>query len=97
MLLTIGSAAGLLRVCPATLRIWERKGLVHPRRLGQNRFYSGQDIRRLRIIKDLIQKKRLNIEGVKAVLGAPRCWDVKKCLPQHRKSCSYFMRHGPAQ
>ncbi|MBI5244145.1 MAG: MerR family transcriptional regulator [Elusimicrobia bacterium] len=91
---SIGSAARLLRVCQATLRIWERKGLIHPRRLGKNRFYSDQDIRRLRTIKDLIQKKRLNIEGVKAVLGHPRCWEVKKCSSRQRKTCSYFVAHG---
>ena len=41
---TIGIAAKLLKVCPATLRIWEKKGLIKPARIGKNRFYSKCDI-----------------------------------------------------
>ena len=43
---TIGIAAKLLKVCCATLRIWERKGLIHPVRLGKNRYYSRCDLER---------------------------------------------------
>lgn len=53
----ISIAAKFLKVCPDTLRIWERKGLMKPARLGKNRFYSKCDIERLEYIKDLIQKK----------------------------------------
>ena len=70
---TIGIVARMLRVCPATLRIWERKGLIKPKRLGKNRFYSRCDIDRLEYIKKLIQKKRLNIEGVKNILSTTLC------------------------
>lgn len=33
---TIGIAAELLGVCSATLRIWEKKGIVKPARIGKN-------------------------------------------------------------
>ena len=51
---TISIAAKFLKVCPDTLRIWERKGLIKPARLGKNRFYSKCDIERLEYIKGLI-------------------------------------------
>ena len=90
---TIGIAAKFLAVCPATLRIWERKGLLRPARLGKNRFYSPCDMDRLRNIKTLIQKKRINIEGVKNILEATRCWEIKKCRPRERDVCPVYLKH----
>lgn len=91
---TIGIAAKLLEVCPATLRIWEKKGLIKPVRLGKNRFYSKCDIDRLKYIKELIQEKRINIEGVKTILNTTHCWEIKKCKPEERKSCSVYLKYG---
>ncbi|MDI6606475.1 MAG: MerR family transcriptional regulator, partial [Candidatus Omnitrophota bacterium] len=76
---TIGIASKMLAVCPATLRIWERKGLIRPTRLGKNRFYSKCDLDSLSRIKELLQKKHINIEGVKRILGTTKCWELKKC------------------
>ncbi|MCF7875089.1 MAG: MerR family transcriptional regulator [Candidatus Omnitrophica bacterium] len=86
----IGIAAKLIEVCPATLRIWEKKNLIKPTRLGKNRFYSKCDLDRLRRIKKLIQKEGLNIEGAKKVLGQDLCWQIKKCPPQERDKCSVY-------
>lgn len=90
---TIGIAAKFLKVCPATLRIWERKGLIKPARLGKNRFYSKCDIDRLEYIKELIQTRRINIEGVKGILNTARCWDVKKCLPEAKEACDVYLKY----
>lgn len=90
---TIGITAERLRVCQATLRIWERKGLIHPARLGKNRFYSHCDLDRLGEIKDLIQKQRINIEGVKNILSSKRCWELKKCNPKEREVCPVYIKH----
>jgi MerR family transcriptional regulator/heat shock protein HspR len=93
---TMGVAARLLEVSPATLRIWEKKDLIKPRRIGKNRFYSQCDIDRLEYIKDLIQKKRLNIEEVKNTLNTIRCWELKKCKPKERKICPVYLKYGHA-
>jgi len=93
---TIGIAAKFLKVCPATLRIWETKGLIKPRRLGKNRFYSKCDMDRLEYIKELIQKQRVNIEGVKHILSARRCWELKRCKQKERENCSVYLRYGHA-
>ncbi|MBU0634827.1 MAG: MerR family transcriptional regulator [Candidatus Omnitrophica bacterium] len=91
---TIGIVAKSLKVCLATLRIWERKGLIKPVRLGKNRFYSRCDVDRLEYIKELIQKKRINIEGVKSMLSTTRCWEVKHCKPKERSACRVYKKYG---
>lgn len=87
---TISIAVKLLKVCMDTLRIWERKGLIKPARLGKNRFYSQCDIERLEYIKELMQKKRINIQGVKNILNTARCWELKQCKPKQRNACLVY-------
>jgi len=89
---TIGIAAKFLKVCPDTLRIWERKSLIKPVRLGKNRFYSQCDIEQLEYIKDLLQRKKINIQGVKSLLNFTRCWELKKCKPRERDICLVYKR-----
>ncbi|HBL16965.1 MAG: hypothetical protein A2X36_00525 [Elusimicrobia bacterium GWA2_69_24] len=91
---TIGTAARLLDVCAATLRIWEKKQLLTPVRLGKNRFYSRRDMERLEMIKHLLQKKRLNIEGVKAVLDMDHCWEIRQCSAEDRDVCPVYLYAG---
>ena len=64
----ISVAAELAGVHPQTLRFYERKGLVDPRRTGGgNRRYSPEDIERLRRIQALTAAG-LNLEGARRVL-----------------------------
>ena len=91
---TIGIVAKLLKVCPATLRIWEKKGLIKPARLGKNRYYSKCDLDRLEFIKELLQKKRVNIQGVKNILHITYCWEVKKCSSEEKEDCPVYHKHG---
>ena len=91
---TIGIVAKFLNVCPATLRIWERKGLITPARIGKNRFYSKCDMDRLEYIKELLQKKHINIEGAKNILDTTQCWEVKKCRPKERERCPVFLKYS---
>lgn len=64
----ISVAAELAGVHPQTLRVYERKGLVDPRRTGGgSRRYSDRDIEQLRQIQ-LLTNAGLNLEGVRRVL-----------------------------
>jgi MerR family transcriptional regulator, heat shock protein HspR len=64
----ISVAAELAGVHPQTLRVYERRGLVDPRRTGGgSRRYSERDLERLRHIQDLTAEG-LNLEGVRKVL-----------------------------
>jgi len=88
---TIGIAAEFLAVCPATLRIWEKKGIVKPARIGKNRFYSKYDIDRLECIKYLLHEMRINIAGVKEILGSKFCWETRNCGEKMRKNCLVYL------
>jgi MerR family transcriptional regulator/heat shock protein HspR len=65
----ISVAAELVGMHPQTLRIYEAKGLVRPRRTpGNTRLYSEADLERLRLIQRLTGELRLNLAGVETVL-----------------------------
>ena len=66
----ISVAAELVGMHPQTLRIYEQKGLVQPKRTpGNTRLYSERDLERLREIQRLTTELGLNLAGVEAVLG----------------------------
>jgi MerR family transcriptional regulator/heat shock protein HspR len=65
----ISVAADLAGVHPQTLRTYENKGLVRPKRTpGGTRLYSEADVERLRIIQRLTTELGLNLAGVELVL-----------------------------
>ena len=61
----ISVAAGLLKVHPRTLRIYEEKGLVQPARRNNSRLYSESDLERVRMIRHLTQDLGVNLAGIK--------------------------------
>jgi MerR family transcriptional regulator/heat shock protein HspR len=66
----ISVAAELAGVHPQTLRIYERKGLVRPKRTqGNTRRYSDADVELLRWIQALTQDEGINLAGVKHIMG----------------------------
>jgi MerR family transcriptional regulator/heat shock protein HspR len=65
----ISVAAKLAGVHPQTLRIYERKGLVRPKRTsGNTRRYSKGDIDLLRQIQEMTQEFGINLAGVKRII-----------------------------
>jgi MerR family transcriptional regulator/heat shock protein HspR len=65
----ISIAAELVGMHPQTLRMYEQKGLVRPRRTpGNTRLYSDADVERLRLIQQLTSETGLNLAGVERVL-----------------------------
>jgi MerR family transcriptional regulator/heat shock protein HspR len=65
----ISVAAELVGMHPQTLRIYETRGLVRPRRTpGNTRLYSERDLARLRAIQRLTTELGLNLAGVERVL-----------------------------
>jgi len=65
----ISVAADLVGVHPQTLRIYEAKGLVRPKRTpGNTRLYSEADLERLRFIQRLTTELGLNLAGVETVI-----------------------------
>ena len=65
----ISVAAELVGMHPQTLRIYENKGLINPKRTrGNTRLYSEADLERLRLIQRLTTELGLNLAGVEVVL-----------------------------
>jgi MerR family transcriptional regulator, heat shock protein HspR len=65
----ISVAAELVGMHPQTLRIYEQKGLVRPKRTaGNTRLYSDEDVARLQLIQRLTTEIGLNLAGVERVL-----------------------------
>ena len=66
----ISVAAELAHMHPQTLRIYEARGLIQPKRSPKNtRLYSQRDVERLRRIQQLTAEG-LNLAGVERVLSA---------------------------
>jgi MerR family transcriptional regulator/heat shock protein HspR len=65
----IGIAAELIGVHPQTLRMYEQKGLLCPRKSVKNtRLYSQEDVELGRYIQKLTQEMGTNLAGVKRIL-----------------------------
>jgi MerR family transcriptional regulator, heat shock protein HspR len=62
----ISVAAELSGVHPQTLRMYERRGLLAPKRTsGNTRRYSERDIARIQMIQELTQRDGVSLAGVK--------------------------------
>jgi MerR family transcriptional regulator, heat shock protein HspR len=65
----ISVAAELAEMHPQTLRMYETRGLITPKRSPkQTRLYSQSDVERLRRIQQMTTEEGLNLAGVEAVL-----------------------------
>lgn len=65
----ISVAAELAEMHPQTLRMYERRGLIRPRRSSKStRLYSLSDVEKLRRIQQLVGECGLNLAGVERVL-----------------------------
>ncbi|MCE2499323.1 MAG: MerR family transcriptional regulator [Dehalococcoidia bacterium] len=65
----ISVAARLLEMHPQTLRKYERLGLIQPvRTVGMLRLYSQEDLRKVMLIRHLMDNLGLNLAGVEFAL-----------------------------
>jgi MerR family transcriptional regulator/heat shock protein HspR len=69
----ISVAAELAEMHPQTLRMYEARGLITPKRSPRNtRLYSQADVERLRRIQEMTTDQGLNLAGVETVLELER-------------------------
>jgi MerR family transcriptional regulator, heat shock protein HspR len=69
----ISVAAELANMHPQTLRMYEARGLIEPRRSPKGtRLYSQRDVDRLRRIQEMTAELGLNLAGVERVLDLER-------------------------
>jgi MerR family transcriptional regulator, heat shock protein HspR len=69
----ISVAAELANMHPQTLRVYEARGLIEPKRSPKGtRLYSQQDVEKLRRIQELTAELGLNLAGVERVFDLER-------------------------
>lgn len=75
----ISVAAELAEMHPQTLRMYEQRGLIEPKRSPKGtRLYSHSDVERLRRIQEMTGELGLNLAGVERVLELERDLEREK-------------------
>jgi MerR family transcriptional regulator/heat shock protein HspR len=95
----ISVVARMLNLHPQTLRLYERLGLVKPRRNEHgNRLYSEADIERIRKIQELTQGMGVNLAGVEVVFKLmARIEELEAELAKWRKRFQQAVREEAEQ
>src|SRR5215212_5743367 len=85
----ISVAAELAGMHPQTLRIYETRGLITPKRSPKNtRLYSQQDVARLRRIQELTGELGMNLAGVE------RVFELEEEMDRMRRRLRNLERHA---
>jgi MerR family transcriptional regulator/heat shock protein HspR len=85
----ISVAAELAGMHPQTLRIYETRGLITPKRSPKNtRLYSQDDVERLRRIQELTSELGMNLAGVE------RVFELEDELDRMRRRLRNLERHA---
>jgi MerR family transcriptional regulator/heat shock protein HspR len=88
-LYTIGVVAEMLGVHPETIRVWETSGAIQsPQRRSGKRFYSENDLKRLRFIRKLAAEG-LTQRAMIYYLRLYPCWKTPDCT-----GCMHGTRDG---
>ncbi len=92
----ISVAAELAQMHPQTLRMYEARGLIEPKRSPKNtRLYSRRDVERLRWIQRMTTKQGLNLAGVETVLELEKKVErMKSELERARKRTAELERQA---
>jgi MerR family transcriptional regulator, heat shock protein HspR len=94
----ISVAARLISAHPQTLRMYERVGLICPKRTPQGlRLYSERDIEKLRQIQRLTQELGVNLAGVDIILKLlDQISDMQAQIERLQHDLEYGPRRLPA-
>ncbi len=93
-LYSIGTTARMLEISVQTLRHYEREGLILPYKSESNqRWYSKEDIDRLRCIRSAIKDQKLSIEGIRRMHALIPCWQMRGCTDRDRAHCEAYLGH----
>ena len=85
----ISVAAQLAGMHPQTLRIYETRGLITPKRSPKNtRLYSQEDVERLRRIQELTSELGMNLAGVE------RVFELEEEIGRLRRRMRNLERHA---
>lgn len=89
--ISIGTLARKVGLSVSAIRKYEEEGLIISHRSGSgHRFFSYEDVERLRTIQHLIKELKFNIEGIRRMEAILPCWDLLPCSEEARNSCLAF-------
>ncbi len=90
-LFPIRKAAEIVGISIPTIRMYEREGLILPKKsAGNQRRYSEADIERLRCIRHTINAEKISIQGIKRILSLIPCWQILACSVADRDQCPAY-------
>jgi len=94
-LFPIGIVAKKFNISVHTLRLYESEGLILPFKTEtRRRYYSQADINRIACIREMIEKKGLNIAGIKSLLAMVPCWEILPCTESERNQCEAYTNYS---
>jgi MerR family transcriptional regulator/heat shock protein HspR len=89
--ISIGTIAKKVGLSVSAIRKYEEEGLIISHRSESgHRFFSYEDIERLRTIQHLIKNLGFNIEGIRRMETILPCWDLLPCSEKTRGKCQVF-------
>lgn len=87
----IGQVAKMFNISAATLRLYETEGLILPEKTsGKHRIFTEVDIKRIGCIRHMIEEKGINLAGIRMMLSAIPCWEIKNCSEDDRFNCDVY-------
>jgi MerR family transcriptional regulator/heat shock protein HspR len=87
-MISIGTAAAKVGLSVSALRKYEREGLLlFHRTASARRLLSRSDIRRIQMIRHMINGLGLNMEGIRRLLALLPCWSLKPCTAEEKARC----------
>ncbi|HEB84659.1 MAG TPA: MerR family transcriptional regulator [Bacteroidetes bacterium] len=90
--MTIGEAARITGLSESALRKYEAAGLIlFHRSSGNVRVISREDLQRVRLIRTMIKKQGLNLEGIRRLWSLLPCWELKGCSAESQATCPVLL------
>lgn len=88
---TLGVASQISGVPSHSIRQYVDMGLIIPFKLESRRhLFSQHDIKRLKLIQDLLHVRGLNFAGVRSLMAMLPCWAITNCPEDERNSCGAY-------
>jgi len=89
--ISIGALARKVGRSVSAIRKYENEGLILAHRTESgHRFFSHEDIHRVRNLQHLIGELGLNVAGIRRLLALLPCWELLPCSADTRRSCPAY-------
>jgi len=84
----IGAVAGHFGISVDLLRLYEREGLLIPIKSPRGtRYFTEHDYPWIAMILRLVRESRMNLAGIRRLLAAIPCWQIRNCGFESKRGC----------